>query len=343
MPWQQHALFLGERSSRGDVATVSGTISKAQGIGITLPSKFNIAMTYEEAIALTSSGNPLSKKQIWAITDLGYAYYYGKHGHKRDTHKGVELYRISANLGDSIAEYNLGLAHDDGVGVEEIDWDEAAYWYERAARKGDAFAMHNLASLYKFGLIGLEKDEPRDEKNDLKQAVYWLRKAAKKRDMLSIGHLGECYFYGSGVRRNRPLGFKLIQEAAEAGVCDAQYELSQLYSNGDFVEKDDEKEFYWLQKAAAQGHTYAQNDLGVCYSVGRGTPIDHDKAIELYKRAARKKDDTAAFNLGECYEKGEGVKSNPKEALRWYRLSKRWGNEDVDKAIERMKRTVAGK
>lgn len=41
-----------------------------------------------------------------------------------------------------------------------------------------------------------------------------------------------------------------------------------------------------------------------------------------------------------CYEKGEGVEVNPREALRWYRLAKRWGNEDVDEAIARMKQVV---
>lgn len=106
------------------------------------------------------------------------------------------------------------------------------------------------------------------------------------------------------------------------------------------MEQNYDKEFYWLQKAATQGHASAQNNLGVCYSLGRGTPIDHDKAVVLYKRAARNKDEMAASNLGECYEKGEGVEVNPREALRWYRLAKRWGNEDVDEAIARMKQVV---
>ena len=84
-------------------------------------------MTYEKAIALRESGKPLSKKQIWEITDLGYDYYYGKRGKmKRDPEKGVELFTISAEQGDAVAQFDLGLAYDDGVGVEEIDWDKAA-------------------------------------------------------------------------------------------------------------------------------------------------------------------------------------------------------------------------
>ena len=296
-------------------------------------------MTYEEAIALIKSGKPLSKKTIWDITDLGYALYYGKQGLERDPYKGMELYKYSAEHGDAVAEYNLGLAYDEGIGVEEIDWDKAAYWYERAASKGRTDAMVNLAWLLYHGLVEWENNN-RDRKLDKKQAVSWYRKAAKKGDMLAIAHLGDCYFYGDGVRRNRPLGFKLIQQAAEAGESFAQYELSLRYLNGDFVEQNYDKEFYWLQKAATQGHASAQNNLGVCYSLGRGTPIDHDKAVVLYKRAARKKDEMAASNLGECYEKGEGVEVNPREALRWYRLAKRWGNEDVDEAIARMKQVV---
>ena len=82
-------------------------------------------------------------------------------------------------------------------------------------------------------------------------------------------------------------------------------------------------------------------DLGYALYYGKqGLERDPYKAVVLYKRAARKKDEMAASNLGECYEKGEGVEVNPREALRWYRLAKRWGNEDVDEAIARMKQVV---
>ena len=300
-------------------------------------------MTYEKAIALRESGMPLSKKQIWEITDLGYDYYYGKRGKvKRDPEKGVELFSISAERGDSVSQFDLGLAYDDGVGVEEIDWDKAAYWYECAAKGGNTSAMFNLALLLGKGLIGLESKEKRDREQDKRLAVYWLRKVAKRGDINAIYQLGECYFFGDGVRRNRPLGFKMMQQAAEQGYGHAQYNLSLLYLHGDFVEKDFDKEFFWLQKAVENGYPEAYNNLGVCYSLGRGTQIDHDKAFALYKKAIRctYMNEEAANNLAVCYKNGEGVEPDPREALRWYRRAKRWGKEGIEEEIERMKRAV---
>lgn len=300
-------------------------------------------MTYEKAIALRESGKPLSKKQIWEITDLGYDYYYGKRGKvKRDPKKGVELFTIAAERGDAVAQFDLGLAYDDGVGVEEIDWDKAAYWYERAAKGGETNAMFNLAVLLKMGLVGFGSKENRDREQDKRQAVYWLRKVAKRGEINAISKLGECYFHGEGVRRNRPLGFKMMQQAAEQGYGHAQYNLSLLYLHGDYVEKDFDKEFFWLQKAVENGCPEAYNNLGVCYSLGRGTQIDHNKAFSLYKKAFRldPMDEEAANNLAVCYENGEGVEPDPREALRWYRRAKRWGKEGIEEEIERMKLAV---
>jgi TPR repeat protein len=241
-----------------------------------------------------------------------------------------------------VAQFDLGLAYDDGVGVEEIDWDKAAYWYECAAKGGNKSAMFNFALLLGKGLIGLESEEKRDREQDKRLAVYWLRKVAKRGDINGISLLGGCYFDGDGVRRNRPLGFKMMQQAAEQGYGLAQYNVSLLYLHGDYVEKDFDKEFFWLQKAVENGCPEAYNNLGVCYSLGRGTQIDHNKAFSLYKKAFRldPMDEEAANNLAVCYENGEGVEPDPREALLWYRRAKRLGKEGIEEEIERMKRAV---
>ena len=46
---------------------------------------------------------------------------------------------------------------------------QAMIWYERAANKGDARAMHNLATMYREG-----RGVPRDDA----KAIEWYRKAA---------------------------------------------------------------------------------------------------------------------------------------------------------------------
>ena len=59
-----------------------------------------------------------------------------------------------------------------GQGVEQ-DYQQAAFWLLKAAKRGYATAQNNLATLYADGL-GVEKNTDR--------AIYWLRQAADQGD-----------------------------------------------------------------------------------------------------------------------------------------------------------------
>ena len=54
-----------------------------------------------------------------------------------------EQTKASAEKGNRIAQYNLGLMHDEGNGVLEDD-KEAVKWYRKAAEQGDAQAQYKL-------------------------------------------------------------------------------------------------------------------------------------------------------------------------------------------------------
>lgn len=53
---------------------------------------------------------------------------------------------------------------------EEPDYEQAAYWYQKAAEAGDAEAMASLASLYEYG-DGVEQSD--------ELAAYWYEMAEK--------------------------------------------------------------------------------------------------------------------------------------------------------------------
>ncbi len=58
--------------------------------------------------------------------------------------KAVEAIRKLADSGDAIALFHMGKFYDNGNGVDKAP-EEAAKWYELAARKGEIRACHNLA------------------------------------------------------------------------------------------------------------------------------------------------------------------------------------------------------
>jgi len=59
-------------------------------------------------------------------------------------------FRVSAEQGDSKAQYQLALIYDRGIGVEHDDG-EALKWYRKAADQDYAKAQYNLGMMYYFG------------------------------------------------------------------------------------------------------------------------------------------------------------------------------------------------
>lgn len=67
-----------------------------------------------------------------------------------DSAEVVEWYRIGAEEGISIAQFNLGVMYANGQGVPENDA-EAVKWFRLAAEQGDALAQDNLGVMYGDG------------------------------------------------------------------------------------------------------------------------------------------------------------------------------------------------
>ena len=164
-----------------------------------------------------------------------------------------------------------------------------------------------------------------------------------------------------------------LQQRAESGDSDAQYDLAMRYWEGkEGAPKDDSKAFYWTKKAAEQGNAYAQswvgyfyenaygtardfgeaaywyrrsadqgnrfsqNNLGECYYYGRGVERSYEKAVLWYKKAADQEFPSACYNLGWCYENGEGVASNRSLAISYYRKAAASGNEDARQRLSKL-------
>jgi len=145
------------------------------------------------------------------------------------------------------------------------DYENAAYYYGKAAEMGNAEGIYNLACLTDRGL-GVPKD------HDLAHELF--QKAANQSPVHPI-----------------------FKEAPNTGVAEAEHALGLRYSEGIVVHKDPAIAAYWYERAVAHGSAEAANNLGLMYEIGKGVNKNLQKAEELFEISARKRDPNAMLSL----------------------------------------------
>jgi TPR repeat protein len=143
----------------------------------------------------------------------------------------------AAELGDSIAQYNLGEMYIKGKGVEK-DYKEAAKWRCKAAEKGDEkhikgcldFVGHgSVETQFKLGKMFQQGQGVAQDDN---KAARWICGAAEK-----------------GLSEAR----KSCRKIASSGNAAAQYRLGLLLGAGKGILQDTVAAHMWLNIAAANG------------------------------------------------------------------------------------------
>ena len=76
-----------------------------------------------------------------------------------------------------------------------------------------------------------------------------------------------------------------LQEHAELGDAEAQYQLGLLYLDGKGIKKNEKLAEELFKKAMEQGHLDAQRKLAFCYLYGRGVKQHLAYSLELSQDA----------------------------------------------------------
>jgi hypothetical protein len=215
-------------------------------------------------------------------------------------------------------------------------------WWDMAAGQGHLKAMEYLAKAYQNGQFATSVDllkskqltvqlveAYRDgrygvEVNDEK-AEYWSRELKHFDRLFEIaggsyqpleslqpkadsGDAAAQYQLGrqllvSGAKDDRQRGYRLIEEAAEAGYAEAQYRLVIYYENHLHIMRNNpERGVAMLTAAAEQNHLPAMGELALAYYKGRyGLQRDYRPAKEWYERLLRVYE--SADYLGEINER----------------------------------------
>ncbi len=151
--------------------------------------------------------------------------------------------RSAALQGDPAAAYEVAVRFAEGKGVP-ANLDEAAKWYDRAARGGIVPAIFRLGTLYEKGV---------SVKKDVDAARRYYLTAAERGNAKAMHNLAVLDADGGGKGADYRSASQWFRNAAERGVADSQFNLGILYARGIGVEQNLALSFKWFSLAAAQG------------------------------------------------------------------------------------------
>lgn len=301
---------------------------------------------------------------IQAITDLGWAYFWGK-GVQRNHRKCVKLFRKAAKEGNALAMYNLGYRLLNGEGVRK-NTDEGMKWLHRALRAGDTYAIAALGHIYLEGKNGIAPNP--------KKALYYLRRGVREGDSASLNNLGLAYYEGTGVKRNyaKALYYYTWAETVDSDNECAIFNQGVCHLLGHGTKPDYNQALEKFRQAANMDYDSAQWRMGYCHEFGYGTPINLQEAITWYKRAAdqghpqaRKalrrlqaplpahsipkyeqlftharehQTEPELLAIGLLYEQGHDTRRNLRRARQWYTAAALNGSQEALAALKRITR-----
>lgn len=177
------------------------------------------------------------------------------------------------------------------------------------------------------------------QQGDMSSARAQFELAARQGDRVAAYNLAMMHWRKEGGLSDRKAGLRWLQQAADAGLAQAEHALGVLYESGDTVSRSLPQATFWFDRAANHGLTVAQIDLATQFYLGRGAPQDNSRAAYWYLRAAEQGDAGAQYLIASMYEKGLGVRLDIEQAIRWYAKAGVQGDVAASmKAIELAKR-----
>jgi TPR repeat protein len=114
-------------------------------------------------------------------------------------------WKLKAEHGDAVAQYNVGVCYSSGMGGVVKDKAESAKWIRMAAEAGHSQAQYIVGTYYTNG-EGVAKDPF--------EAVKWYKKSAIRANGYGFFCLGSAYYRGKGVSKDIVEAYAHYQIAA---------------------------------------------------------------------------------------------------------------------------------
>ena len=143
------------------------------------------------------------------LAEANYAWRLWRgFGVEQDRETAVTWARRAAERDNAGAQYLLGLAYQDGDGVDAADPVTARTWFERAAENGHAVSMNQVGVIYARG-DGVAVD--------IAEAMRWYDRAREAGSAVAAANLAHHYWRGNGVEQDLERAEALFAEAVAGG------------------------------------------------------------------------------------------------------------------------------
>lgn len=259
---------------------------------------------------------------------LADCYGQGALGLEVDTKEAFNLYQAAAKQNHAQAAYRTAvcceMGPDEGGGTRR-DYAKAVQWYRRAATLGDSAAQFKIGMISLRALLGAPRNVG-EAITMLKRAAEQAD-AQNPHALHELAILHEPLNTDPEVRNklvaDEKYARQLFQRAADYGFKSSQFRLGQAYEYGSLGCKVSHRNsIYWYTKAAAQGEHQAELALSGWYLTGAEGVLEHsDQEAYMWARKAAGSEPPLAkalFAMGYFTENGIGCKASLEEARRWY-------------------------
>ena len=240
-----------------------------------------------------------------------------------DPKKAVEFLIESANLGNTVAKYQLGKMHLQGKVVSK-DILTALKWLEDLVTDKNQYAEYLLGKTYLKG---------EDVEANAERAKELLRRAIAQGNKYAAYTLGKALLDGEKLKKNTADAVEFLKQSAEKGMLPAEYVYGKLLYQGELVEKDAEKALEYLERAAGKGNPRAAYLAGKIRLTEEGL-TDTEKAIQHFEQAAKDGNAFAEYQLARIYLYGLGVERDEEKAMAYLHSAAEQGNEYAQQTLE---------
>lgn len=191
-----------------------------------------VAADTKRGIDLISRASELNDPSALGFLASGYS--------DSEPAKAYGLWRRAAEIGDALAQYNVGNYLRFGIGGVARNDFEAFSWYRRAADQGFMEAQYSLGQSYQSG-IGTTMN--------YSEAMRWFKIAAERGLAEAQERVAYMYLEGQGVTQDYAEAAKWQLRAAERGLALAQVKLGTMYMNSQGLTKDLVQAHKWINIA----------------------------------------------------------------------------------------------
>jgi len=174
-----------------------------------------------------------------------------------DFQKGINAYELGdfetaieewgplAELGNPLAQHNIGFMYNSGKGVVQNS-KTALKWFILSAEQGHAEAQYNVGIFYDAGTGVKEND---------KTAIHWYTLSAEQGNAEAQNSLGRMYNFGNGIPEQNKVAVEWYIKAAKQGHALSQFDLGVMYANGEGVLTDNLRAYMWWNLGAYNGNS----------------------------------------------------------------------------------------